>query len=110
MDEPIPIFENKFANYLKQIDDDSKSVSENLRLIADGKVRVGYFNDISERITRMQQTLSAMKHLSIKKEVIGMEIKKRAGNVLTKAIEQVKQDIKTAEDPLGIKEDPFKIR
>lgn len=104
MQEPIPIFENKFAGYVKQLDDDSKSISANLRMIAEGKARAGYFNEIVDKIANMQQTISALKYLEIRKEVIGVEVRNRLNRILNNAIEQAKAEAN--ENP----DDPFNLR
>ncbi len=104
MEEPIPIFESKFAGYLKQLEDDCQSIMGHLRLISEGQARTGYFNDISDRITRMQQTVSALKNLSIKKQLIGAQIKSKLDKILSIAIEQAKTEAnKNPADSLGIK-------
>ncbi|MDP2750835.1 MAG: hypothetical protein Q8O89_08445 [Nanoarchaeota archaeon] len=105
MEEPIPIFENKFANYLKQMEEDCEIIIANLKMISDGKARAGYFNTISDNTIRMQQTVSALKNLSIRKELIGLQIKNKLTIVLNKAIEQAKAETKKdPSDPLGLKE------
>jgi len=83
--------ETRFTEHLKTLENEIRSIRENMQIISSGKGRTGHFNKISENIQRMKETLLIIKRLNLRDEAINDQINKKIKETLDNAIKSLKE-------------------